>query len=134
MHSSTTTRTFGASTLRLTAFLERRFHAYVMVRDRLLFDSAYVPQVKKPRSFVHVYAQLRGSLSIDGGPLLAGPQAFTLDETEFDRRTPGSGSSAAGLTPNFLFGLYRQDPSRFSCLLRDEWDVTTLIQIMAHEP
>lgn len=90
MHSATTTRTFGASTLRLTAFLERRFRANVMIRDRLLFDSAYVPPVKMPRSFVHLYAQLRGSLSIDGGPRVAAPQAYVLDETEFDRRSPGS--------------------------------------------
>ena len=38
-----------------------------------------------------------------------------------------------GLVPDFLFGSYRQDPARFSCLLRDEWDVATLMRIMAHE-
>ena len=90
MHSATSTRSFGASTLRLTAFLERRFRATVMVRDRLLFDSAYVPPVRKPSSFVHLYAQLCGWFSIGGGQPVAGPQAYTLEETEFDRRTPGS--------------------------------------------
>lgn len=90
MHSATSTRSFGASTLRLTTFLERRFRANVMVRDRLLFDSRYVPPVKQPSSFVHLYAQLRGSLAIAGGPPVAGPLAYALDETELDRPTPGS--------------------------------------------
>ncbi|HSD88268.1 MAG TPA: AraC family transcriptional regulator [Kofleriaceae bacterium] len=90
MHMATTSRSFGASTLRLTAFLERRFRANVTIRDRLLFDSAHVPPVQKPSSFVHLYAQLRGAFSIDGGPPVSGPQAYALDETEFDRRTPGS--------------------------------------------
>ena len=90
MHTATSTRTFGASTLRLTAFLERRFRANLMVRDRLLFDSAFVPPAKKPSSFVHLYAQLRGSLSIAGGPEVTGPQVYALDETEFDHRRPDS--------------------------------------------
>ena len=90
MHSATTTRTFGPSTLCVTAFLERRFRANLTVRDRLLFDSAYNPPVKAPTSSVHLYAQLRGSLSIAGGPPMAGPLAVILDETELDRRTPGS--------------------------------------------
>ena len=38
-----------------------------------------------------------------------------------------------GLAPDFLFGSYRQDPSRFTCLLRDEWEVATLLCIMAYE-
>jgi hypothetical protein len=28
---------------------------------------------------------------------------------------------------------YRQDQARFSCILRDEWDVATLVRIMGHE-
>jgi AraC-like DNA-binding protein len=88
--SATSTRPFGRSTLRSTAFLERRFRAHVVVRDRLLFDSTYAPAAKKPSSFVHLYAQLRGSFSIDGGPVVTGPQAYTLAETEFDRMTPGA--------------------------------------------
>ena len=90
MHSATSTRSVGASTLRLTAFLERRFRAVVMVRDRLLFDSAYVPPVKRPSPFVHLYAQLRGWLSIGGGAPTAGPLAYVLEETELDRRTLSS--------------------------------------------
>jgi AraC-like DNA-binding protein len=90
MHTAATTRTFGTSTLRLTAFLERRFRVNLMVRDRLLFDSAFVPSLKKPRSFVHLYAQLRGSFAIAGGPAVTGPQVYVLDDTELDHRTPGA--------------------------------------------
>jgi len=68
-------------------------------------------------------------VSVDRRSPYRGP-LFGLFDENLDLRTIGVG----GLTPNFLFGSYRQDPSRFSCLLRDEWDVTTLIQIMAHEP
>jgi hypothetical protein len=38
-----------------------------------------------------------------------------------------------GLAANFLFGPYQQDQARFSCLLRDEWDVATLMRIMTHK-
>jgi len=90
MHTAATSRTFGTSTLRLTAFLERRFRANLMVRDRLLFDSAFVPSLNKPRSFVHLYAQLRGSFETAGGPVVTGPQVYALDDTELDHRTPDS--------------------------------------------
>jgi hypothetical protein len=39
-----------------------------------------------------------------------------------------------GLYPDYLFGSHRQDQARFSCLLRDEWEVATLTRILAHEP
>jgi hypothetical protein len=38
-----------------------------------------------------------------------------------------------GLAPDFLFGSYRQDPARFTCLIRDEWDVWALMRIVSHE-
>jgi hypothetical protein len=57
-----------------------------------------------------------------------GPLFGLIDEAE-DLRVPG----VEGLAPDFLFGSYRQDPARFSCLVRDEWDVATLMRILAHE-
>ncbi len=90
MLSATSTRPFGQSTLQTTVFLERRFRAHLVVRDRLLYDSTYAPPAKKPSAFVHLYAQLGGSISIDRGPTTTGPQAYVLAETEFDRMTPGS--------------------------------------------
>lgn len=57
-----------------------------------------------------------------------GPWFGLIDEAE-DLRIPG----VDGLAPDFLFGSYRQDPARFSCLVRDEWDVATLMRILAHD-
>jgi hypothetical protein len=94
---ATLLRSFGASTLRLTAFLERRFRATVTVRDRLLFDSTYVPPVKKPSSFVHLYAQLRSWFSIGDGPPVAGPQAHTFEER---LRAATLMLSSPGVTPS----------------------------------
>lgn len=90
MLSATSHRPFGGSTLRTTIFLERRFRAHLVLRDRLLYDSAYAPPARKPSAFVHLYASLKGSISIAGGPELRGPQAYILTETEFDRMTAGS--------------------------------------------
>ena len=90
MLSATSTRPFGQSTFKTTIFLERRFRAHLVVRDRLLFDSAFSPPAKKPSAFVHLYATLGGSFSVDRGPAISGPQAYVLAETEFDRMMPGS--------------------------------------------
>lgn len=54
---------------------------------------------------------------------------FGLFDENLDLRT----LNVDGLAPKYLFGSYRQDPARFSCLLRDEWDVATLLRIVAHE-
>lgn len=56
-----------------------------------------------------------------------GPLFGLFDETQ-DLRVEG----VEGLGPDFLFGSYRQDQARFSCLLCDEWDVAMLMRIMAH--
>lgn len=90
MLSATSTRTFNASTLSTTIFLERRFRAHLVRRDRLLYDSAYAPPAKKPSSFVHVYASLRGDMQIASDPVRSGPHAYIMAETEFDRVTAGS--------------------------------------------
>ena len=88
MLSATSLRPFGPSTLRTTVFLERRLRGHVMLRDQLLYDSAYSPPAKKASPFVHIYASLRGSLAIEGGAPVTGPQAYVLAETEFDRVLP----------------------------------------------
>ncbi len=90
MLSATSTRPFGQSTFQTTIFLERRFRAHLVVRDRLLYDSAFAPPAKKPSAFVHLYASLGGSFQVNGGAELTGPQAYVLAETEFDRVLPGS--------------------------------------------
>jgi AraC-like DNA-binding protein len=59
-------------------------------RDRLLFDTAYCPPGKRSSEFVHLYATLRGTMAVAGGPAVAGRQAWVLRETEFDRVEPTS--------------------------------------------
>jgi hypothetical protein len=36
-----------------------------------------------------------------------------------------------GLSPNYLFGPYRHDQAKFSCVVKDQWDVATLLRILA---
>jgi len=88
--SASSTRRFGPSTLNSTIFLERRFRAHVVLRDRLLYDSAYAPPAKKASPFVHLYASLRGSLALSGAEPGECQQAYVLAETEFDRVTAGA--------------------------------------------
>lgn len=57
-----------------------------------------------------------------------GPLFGLFDATE-DLRLVG----VDGLAPDFLFGSYRQDQARFSCMLCDEWDVAMLMRILSHE-
>jgi hypothetical protein len=66
-------------------------------------------------------------VSVDRRTPYRGP-LFGLFDENLDLRANG----VDGLG-EYLFGSYRQDPSRFSCLLRDEWDVATLLRIVAHE-
>lgn len=90
MLSATSTRTFHDSTLRSSIFLERRFRAHLVHRDKLLYDSTYAPPSRRASPFVHVYATLRGAVAIAGHTAVTGPVAFLLAETEFDRVQPGS--------------------------------------------
>lgn len=90
MLSASSTRTFSGSTLKSTIFLERRLRAHLVLRDRLLFDSAYAPPAKKAMPYVHLFAQLRGTLATSTGVTLPAPCAFVLSETEFDRVERGS--------------------------------------------
>lgn len=90
MLSATSTRAFGQSTLRTTVFLERRFRANLVTRDRLLYSSKYAPPAKKPSQFVHIYVSLQGWVEPEGGVATAGPQCYVLAEDEFDRVQPTS--------------------------------------------
>jgi AraC-like DNA-binding protein len=103
--SATSTRPFGQSTFKTTIFLERRFRAHLVVRDRLLYDSMYAPPAKKPSAFVHLYAQLTGSFSVDRGPVTTGPQAYVLAENEFDRMMPGSPTFRSSGAPGTIVEL-----------------------------
>jgi hypothetical protein len=58
-----------------------------------------------------------------------GPLFGLIGETE-DLRNAG----LDGLNPDYVFGPYRENPARFTALLRDEWDVAALMRILMHEP
>jgi len=88
--SASSTRTFGASTLQTTVFLERRLRAHLVTRDRLLYDSAFGSRGKAPGQVAHLYVTLRGALELAGEPPRPGPHAFALAETEFDHVVPGA--------------------------------------------
>lgn len=90
MLSASSSRTFSGSTLKSTVFLERRLRAHLVVRDKLLYDSAYAPPAKKATPYVHLFAQLQGSFTTSRGAVHAAPCAFVMAETEFDRVEPGS--------------------------------------------
>ena len=90
MLSAGSTRTVSKSTLKSTIFLERRFRAHLVSRDRLLYDSAFAPPAKKTTPYVHLFVQLRGAFEVAGVPSAAAPCAYVLAETEFDRVQPGS--------------------------------------------
>ena len=90
MLSATSTRHFGASTLKSTVFLERRLRLHLVHRDRLVYDSAFAPPAKKASDYVHVYASLRGTFAIAGAAPVEGPQVHILAETEFDRVIAGA--------------------------------------------
>lgn len=81
---------FGGSTLASSVFLERRLRVHVVRRDRLVFDTAYAPPARAPSAFVHLFAQLSGTFAPAGAAPIAGPCAFALAETEFDRVVRGA--------------------------------------------
>ena len=68
-------------------------------------------------------------VSVDRRTAYRGP-LFGLFDDDHDLRV----HAIDGLSPSYLFGSYRQDQARFSCLLRDEWDVSMFVHILAHEP
>ncbi len=79
-------REFGGSVLETALVLERRFRGHALLRDRLVFDSTFMP-AQDASGFVHVWASIRGEVAITGHPPVEGPQAYVVAETEFDRVT-----------------------------------------------
>lgn len=88
--SASSTRSFEGSTLKSTIFIERRFRAHLISRDRLLYDSRFAPPAKGTSAFAHLYASLRGTMALANAAPVTGPQVYVLAETEFDRVLPGS--------------------------------------------
>jgi hypothetical protein len=67
-------------------------------------------------------------LSVDRRSPYRGP-LFGLIAEDHDLRAIG----VDGLAPDHLFGSYRENQAKFSCLVRDEWDLATLLRMIAWE-
>lgn len=83
-------RHFSTSRLQNTLFIERRFRASFVMRDKLMYDTKYAPPSLRANSFVHFYINMRGTIEVLGKPPVTGPQAWVLAETEFERVGPDS--------------------------------------------
>jgi len=64
-------------------------------------------------------------LSVDREAPYRGPTFGLFDEAR-DLRPEG----LDGLSPNYLFGPYRQDQAKFSCVVKDQWAVAMLLRIL----
>jgi len=58
-----------------------------------------------------------------------GPTFALFDPTQDLRAAP-----VAGLSPDFIFPPYCENPGEFSCAIDDEWDVAALLRLVFHEP
>jgi hypothetical protein len=56
---------------------------------------------------------------------------FIEDEERVLRRRDLRPEGLDGLSPNYLFGPYRQDQAKFSCVVKDQWAVAMLLRILA---
>jgi len=65
-------------------------------------------------------------LSVERDAPYRGPTFGLFDESR-DLRHIG----LDGLSPDYLFGPYRHDQAKFSCVVKDQWDVATLLRILA---
>jgi hypothetical protein len=69
------------------------------------------------------------TMSIQRRSPYRGP-TFGLFDSALDLRA----EPIAGLESHWVFGPYRENPSKFTCELEDEWDVATLLRLVLHEP
>ncbi len=51
----------------------------------------------------------------------------------FDEKLKLSSRSVTGFPPDWVLPCYQKSPAAFTCQLRDEWDVATLVRIMLFE-
>lgn len=65
-------------------------------------------------------------VSVDLAAPYRGPTFGLFDETRDLRPT-----NLDGLSPNHLFGPYRTDQAKYSCVVKDQWDVATLLRILS---
>ena len=67
----------------------------------------------------------RWTISVNGDSLKVGSTFGLFDENADLRR-----ETIPGFEPEWLYPRYRESPSRFSCLLHDEWDVAAFVRLV----
>ncbi|HEY4057673.1 MAG TPA: hypothetical protein VGM39_13755 [Kofleriaceae bacterium] len=102
MLTATTLRQFNDSVLSTTIFLERELRAHLVHRDRLVFDSNYVPPIERTKRVAHIYLQLDGHFAIQGQPSSTSPVGYLLHEDEFDCVQPGAPRFRSWGTPGVI--------------------------------
>lgn len=77
---------FGTTKIRSTVLFERRFWAYIVDREGLMFDARFVPGVEWRATNAIVYVLLRGAFEViePVAARFAAPAAFLLDEEHFE--------------------------------------------------
>jgi AraC-like DNA-binding protein len=104
MLTATSVVVFGASRVRSTIVLERRFRVHVLHRERLVFDSRFHPPARRSGGAT-LYAVVAGVMQIDGAPVVTGSQAYMLSEREFERTAPGATTFRSWGAPNVTLEL-----------------------------
>jgi AraC-like DNA-binding protein len=102
---ASTDRHFSSSRLQTTMFIERRFRAAFVMRDRLMYDTKYAPPSLRSNSFVHFYLNLQGTIEVLGKPPITARQAWILAETEFERVTADALTFRSYGEPTVIFEL-----------------------------
>jgi hypothetical protein len=129
--------------------LIRRFHAKFAIDDVRVVGHYTIdtppPEEKLPMPAVLLSARrVAVALRWDFGKMRRWPLEWTVSiRRESPYRGPTFGlfdaaldlraESVQGLSPEWLFGAYSDNPAEFSCELGDEWDVATLMRLVLHE-
>lgn len=95
---------YGSSRYRAALTLERRFRAYLVVRERLAFDTRFAaPGVGG--DFATLYLLLDGAFQLADGPVVRPPVGFMLAESELERVAPGAPTFRTWGDPAITFEL-----------------------------
>jgi AraC-like DNA-binding protein len=94
----------GSSRVRAIVGIERDFLLYVAHRERLRYDTKYLPRPVRARGIATISLYTRGVVEVDGRDGALGvPRGYVLAENELERPDPGapsiqlSGAASTGL-------------------------------------
>jgi AraC-like DNA-binding protein len=104
MLAATSDLTYGSSRYRAALTLERRFRAYLVVRERLAFDTRFAAP-GLGGACATLYLLLGGAFQRADGPVVRPPVAFMLAESELERIEPGAPTFRTWGDPAITFEL-----------------------------